>query len=134
MCEKLIRICLNHSLYKTDYSFRDYGLCLDIWFMDYVCKDFGLIPLNWEETRIKSLWNHNKFHEIISFKMISKISAKRKVNGLNIKEPCRRYFPWKFTRFWWVILDSVFKSSHPLSTFKINLLKKFGNIRWKHLC
>ena len=42
--------------------------------------------------------------------MINKISAKREVNGLTITELRSRYFPWIFTKFWWVIIpDSVQK-------------------------
>ena len=63
--------------------------------------------------------------------MISKISEKRKTSGLTITELRRRCFSWKFTRFWWYILDSALRSSCPLATFKISVLKKFGKIHGK---
>ena len=38
---------------KTGYGFKD-------WFItDYVYKDFELIPLTWEETRVESLYSNN---------------------------------------------------------------------------
>ena len=40
---KVIKYVYN-NLYKTDYGLKD-----------YVYKNFGLITLNWEETRIESL-------------------------------------------------------------------------------
>ena len=59
-----------HNLYKGDYGVKY-----------FVCKDFGLIPLINKKTE-------SKFYRIIinimpsSLRLITKISAKRKANGL----------------------------------------------------
>ena len=49
-----------------------------------------------------------KFHKIISFRTISNIAVNQKGNGLTITRLCD--FPWKFLRFWEVILDGGFQS------------------------
>ena len=67
----LLECCMFiHNLYKTDHGLKY-----------YVCKDFGLIPLNWSENRIKTLYNHNYYLEILSFIQINNQNS-RDFNGL----------------------------------------------------
>ena len=52
-------------------------------------------------------------------------------NGLTLAELRHKCSPWQFTKFWWVTLDSVLRSSYPLATFKRRVLKKIHKIHRK---
>ena len=73
-----------------------------------------MYKLNWEKTRIKRQIKFQrigiKFHDIIGFEIISKISVSLKDNDCIITEIYGRYFTWKFPRFWEVILDGGFQN------------------------
>ena len=103
--------------------------------------------LNWEKTRIKRQIKfqgiRTKFHDISGFGIILKIAVDPKDTGLTITELHHRCFPWKFTRFWEVLLDGGFQSYHtdknisklPLkSPIKKEFSKTSQNSQKKHFC
>ena len=91
-----------HNLYKTDHGLKY-----------YVCKDFGLIPLNWSENRIKTLYNHNYYLEILSFIQINNQNS-RDFNGLI-----------------WILLSEAAIHWQPS---KEEFWKKIAHFTEKHLC
>ena len=69
-----------------------------------------------------------RVHRIISFKIISRITVKRKNKGLTRKEPCHIYLPWNFLRFLKVVLDGVLQKFITAGTKMVNVSNKISSI------